>query len=78
MTDRVRSLIQNAPPELISRSTLPGLIPKPRNESNVVFSNAAAVIEDAAEGSTTACADHEAPEQPQLSCQLKFPLPYLI
>jgi len=39
MIDQVRSLIQNAPSEPISRSTLPGLIPKPRNKSKIGFSS---------------------------------------
>jgi len=77
MIDQVRLLIQNAPSEPISRSTLPELIPKPRNKSMVGFSNAAAVIEVAAESSAIACADHEALEQhqTQLSAEISITLP---
>jgi len=77
MIDQVRSLIKNAPSGPISRSTLPGLIPKPRKKSKIWFSNAAAVIEVAAEGSATACGDHEALEQrqTQLSAEISITLP---
>jgi len=75
MMDQVRSLIQNAPSEPIFRSTLPELIPKNQRLGSTMLLQLSKFLQKAVPQHVLTM---KLRSNVKLSCQLKFPSPYLM